>query len=229
MTYYALILDSNGNGIGSATYVEEPTTYPLNQAACTQAQAQNPSLWQVVNGVLVQSLSATQDAQITTIKQGFVTATATIPFTINSVNYVMDAATSKQAADMAMVVAANNAISHPVAWTAGATVAQYAVQEVNGVFLFCLIGGTTGTTAPTPPTTFGATVTDNTVTWELYGRDLELVGGAYMTFTPQEILAIFLQVEVYIHLCKNQLQALLAQIMAATTVSAVEAIVWSNP
>lgn len=234
MNTFTLRFNAAGDGIGGKTYADAvPDPLPADEILCTQAQSQNPSGWQVDTSVtpptLVQSLSATQAAQVAAIKQGFVTATATIPFTINGVSYVMDAATSKQASDMAMVVAANNAINHPVAWTAGATVGQYAVQEVNGVFLFCMVGGTTGTTAPVPPTTFGATVTDNTVTWALYGRDLEMSDGTYTTFTPQEIVTIFQQVEVWIHLCKNQLQTLIAQIMAATTISDVEAVVWSNP
>ena len=76
MTYYALILDSNGDGIGAHSYVEEPATYPSNEAPCTAAQAQTPSLWQLVNGALVQSLSATQTAQIALLRGGYANANA---------------------------------------------------------------------------------------------------------------------------------------------------------
>ncbi|OOH80800.1 hypothetical protein [Leptospirillum ferriphilum] len=62
--FYALQIDSNGNGIGSHTYVEEPSTYPSNEVPCTQAQAQNPTLYQVVGGQIVESLTAAQSAQI---------------------------------------------------------------------------------------------------------------------------------------------------------------------
>ena len=62
--FYALQIDSNGNGIGSHAYVEEPTSYPSNEVPCTQAQAQNPSLYQVVGGQIVESLTAAQSAQI---------------------------------------------------------------------------------------------------------------------------------------------------------------------
>ena len=226
MTYYALILDSNGNGIGAHSYVEEPASYPSNEIACTQAQAQTPAAWQVVNGSLVQSLTYAQATQSALIKQGFNNAVAAIPFTINGVNYTLDAAQTKQAADMAIVVAANNAVNHPVLWAASTPVAQYAIQLVGSSYLFCTVAGTTGTTAPTPPTTFGTPVTDGTVTWELYGRTLELSDGSHATFTVQELVSIFQQVEVYIHYQKNQKLSLLAQIAAATTVSAVQAIVW---
>ena len=224
--YYALIVDSNGVGIGQHTYVEEPASYPSNEIACTQAQAQTPAAWQVVSGSLVQSLTYAQATQSALIKQGFANAVAAIPFTVNGTNYTLDTAQSKQPADMAIVVAANNALNHPVAWVASTPVAQYAIQLVGSSYLFCAVAGTTGTAAPTPPTTFGAPVTDGTVTWELYGRTLEMSDGTHATFTVQELISIFQQVEVYIHYQKNQKLSLLAQIAAATTVSAVQAIVW---
>ena len=172
------------------------------------------------------TLAQAQSAQSALIKQGFANAVAAIPFTINGISYTLDAAQSKQPADMAIVVAANQAVNHPIPWVASTPVAQYAIQLVGSSYLFCTVAGTTGTTAPTPPTAFGTPVTDGTVTWELYGRTLELLGGSHATFTVQELVSIFQQVEVYIHYQKNQKLSLLAQIQAATTVSAVQAIVW---
>ena len=222
---YAMNFDENGNGDSGFEY-PDGTTLPTGQVACTFEQYQNPSQWTLVNGSLVQSLTYAKAAQSALIKQGFANAVAAIPFTINGVNYTLDAAQSKQAADMAIVVAANNAVNHPVLWAASTPVAQYAIQLVGSSYLFCTVAGTTGTTAPTPPTTFGTTVTDGTVTWELYGRTLEMSDGTHATFTVQELISIFQQVEVYIHYQKNQKLSLLAQIAAATTVSAVQAIVW---
>ena len=225
--FYALQYDTTtGIGYGSHAYVEEPASYPAGEIACTQAQAAVPSAWTLVSGSLVQSLAYAQSTQSALIKQGFSNAVADIPFTINGTNYILDTAQSKQAADMAIVVAANNALNHPVSWVASTSVAQYAVQLVGSSYLFCTVAGTTGTTAPTAPTTFGTPITDGGVTWELYGRTLELSDGSHATFTVQELVSIFQQVEVYIHYQKNQKLSLLAQIAAATTVSAVQAIVW---
>ena len=184
----------------------------------------------VADGALViptgPTLAQAQAVQSALIKQSFANAVAAIPFAVNGVSYTLDTAQPKQAADMAIVVAANNAVNHPVLWAASTPVAQYAVQLVGSSYLFCTVAGTTGTAAPTPPTTFGTTVTDGTVTWELYGRTLEMSDGSHATFTVQELISIFQQVEVYIHYQKNQKLSLLAQIAAATTVSAVQAIVW---
>ena len=232
MTTYAFQFDTTTGAIlGPHVYGDSNVTLPANEIACTEAQAKGAaSLWQVDLSTspytLVASLSGAQAAQIAGIKAGFVSATAAIPFTINGISYTLDAAQPKQAADMAIVVAANNALNHPVAWAASTPVAQYAIQLVGSSYLFCTVAGTTGTTAPTPPTTFGTPVTDGGVTWELYGRTLEMSDGTHATFTVQELISIFQQVEVYIHYQKNQKLSLLAQIAAATTVSAVQAIVW---
>ena len=78
MTFYTIILDSSGVGAGSHAYVEEPTAYPANEAPCTAAQAQTPSLWQLVNGALVQSLSATQTAQVALLRGGYANANAAV-------------------------------------------------------------------------------------------------------------------------------------------------------
>ena len=225
--YYAIKYDTTtGACYGSHAYSEEPSSYPSNEIACTFEQYQTPAAWTVVNGSLVQSLTYAKAAQSALIKQGFANAVAAIPFTINGISYTLDAAQSKQAADMAIVVAANQAVNHPIPWVASTPVAQYAIQLVGSSYLFCTVAGTTGTTAPTPPTTFGTPITDGGVTWELYGRTLEMSDGSHATFTVQELVSIFQQVEVYIHYQKNQKLNLLAQIAAATTVSAVQAIVW---
>ena len=226
MSTYAIQFDSNGVGCKPHSYGDDNATLLPGEYAVTQAQMQNAGQWCLVNGTIVQSLDYAKATQSALIKQGFANAVAAIPFTVNGTTYTLDTAQSKQAADMAIVVAANNALNHPVAWAASTSVAQYAIQLVGSSYLFCTVAGTTGTTAPTPPTAFGTPVTDGTVTWELYGRTLELLGGSHATFTVQELISIFQQVEVYIHYQKNQKLSLLAQIAAATTVSAVQAIVW---
>ena len=223
---YGIQFDSNGNPVSGWEAPDSTYPVPSDVTLCTEAQNADYMAWTLVNGFLVQSLSYAKAAQSALIKQGFNNAVAAIPFTINGVSYTLDTAQTKQAADMAIVVAANNAMNHPVLWAASTPVAQYAVQLVGSSYLFCAVAGTTGTAAPTPPTTFGTPVTDGTVTWELYGRTLEMSDGSHATFTVQELVSIFQQVEVYIHYQKNQKLSLLAQIAAATTVSAVQAIVW---
>ena len=228
---YGIQFDSSGNAVSGWEAPDSTYPVPSDVTLCTEAQNADYLAWTLVSGALVQSLPYAQAAQSALIKQGFANAVAAIPFTVNGTNYTLDTAQSKQPADMAIVVAANNALNHPVAWVASTPVAQYAVQLVSSSYLFCTVAGTTGTEAPTPPTTFGTPVTDGTVTWELYGRTLEMSDGSHATFTVQELVSIFQQVEVYIHYQKNKKLSLLDSIAAVTSsttdpIATVQAIVW---
>ena len=230
MMIYGIQFDSSGNPVSGWEAPDSTYPVPSDVTLCTEAQNADYLAWTLVSGSLVQSLPYAQATQSALIKQGFANAVAAIPFTVNGISYTLDAAQSKQAADMAIVVAANNAMNHPVLWAASTPVAQYAVQLVGSSYLFCTVAGETGTTAPTPPTTFGTPVTDGTVTWELYGRTLELLGGSHATFTVQELVSIFQQVEVYIHYQKNKKLSLLDSIAAVTSstpnpIATVQAIV----
>ena len=231
MMIYGIQFDSSGNPVSGWEAPDSTYPVPSNVTLCTQAQWADYQGWTLVSGSLVQSLDYAKATQSALIKQGFNNAVAAIPFTINGVSYTLDTAQTKQAADMAIVVAANNAMNHPVLWAASTPVAQYAVQLVGSSYLFCAVAGTTGTTAPTPPTTFGTPITDGAVTWELYGRTLEMSDGTHATFTVQELISIFQQVEVYIHYQKNKKLSLLDSIAAVTSsttdpIATVQAIVW---
>ena len=228
---YGIQFDSSGNPVSGWEAPDSTYPVPSDVTLCTESQNADYMAWTLVNGSLVQSLTYAKAAQSALIKQGFANAVAAIPFTINGTSYVLDTAQTKQAADTAIVVAANNAMNHPVLWAASTPVAQYAVQLVGSSYLFCTVAGTTGTTAPTPPTTFGTPVTDGGVTWELYGRTLEMSDGTHATFTVQELISIFQQVELYIHYQKNQKLSLLDSIAAVTSsttdpIATVQAIVW---
>ena len=77
MTTYAIIYDTTtGIGYGSHAYGDSDPVLPSNEIACTQAQAQTPAAWTVVNGSLVQSLTYAKAVQSSLIKQGFANANA---------------------------------------------------------------------------------------------------------------------------------------------------------
>ena len=69
--YYALMIDSNGNGIGSHSYQEDPASYPSNEVPCSQAQAQSPIAYQVVNGQIVENLTYAKTSQIALLQSAF--------------------------------------------------------------------------------------------------------------------------------------------------------------
>ena len=69
--FYALVIDSNGDGVGSHAYYEQPSSYPSNEVACTQSQAQSPMAYQIVNGQIVESLAYAKTSQIILLQSAF--------------------------------------------------------------------------------------------------------------------------------------------------------------
>ena len=69
--FYALMIDSSGNGYGSHAYAEQPSSLPSGEIVCSQAQAQTPMAYQVVNGQIVESLSYAKTIQIALLQSAF--------------------------------------------------------------------------------------------------------------------------------------------------------------
>ena len=197
--------------------------------------ANQAGTWYVVNGALTQTnpyaptaaqlLAQAQAAQKALVTQGYNTATDYVPVTINGTAYQVDNTAGKQALNLSLAITANAAVQSS-AWAADTEYTAGAYRNVGGVILFCSTPGKSGTSAPTPPTTFGTPVTDGTVEWELMGRKVYLQDGSFVLMTPQQILSAFQQGELYLHQMSDKLVSLMEQIDAATTVAEVQAIVW---
>ena len=202
-------------------------------AVTAEEWANQAGTWYVVNGALTQTnpyaptaaelLAQAQAAEKVVVTQGYNKATDYVPVTINGTAYSVDNAAGKQALNLSLAITANALMQAP-AWAASTGYTAGAYCNVGGVILFCSASGKSGTSAPTPPTTFGTPVTDGTAEWELLGRKVYLQGGSFVLMTPQQILSAFQQGELYLHQMSNQLESLLEQIAAAQTVSAVQAI-----
>ena len=225
--------NSSGAVIGYYDSVDSPPPSGADVIKITNSQwlaaISSPYPVAVVNGVLViptgPTLAQAQTAQKALITQSYNTATDYVPVTINGTAYQVDNTAGKQALNLSLAITANAMMQAP-AWAASTEYAAGAYCTVGGVILFCSASGKSGTASPTPPTTFGVPVTDGTAEWELLGRKVYLQGGSFVYMTPQQIMSAFQQGELYLHQMSNQLESLLAQIEAATTVSAVQAIVW---
>ena len=166
-----------------------------------------------------------QAAQIGIITQGYNATTDYVPVTVGGTAYQVDNTSGKQALNLSLAITANTMLAAS-AWAASTDYAAGAYCSVGGIILFCSTAGKSGTSAPTPPTTFGTPVTDGTAAWELLGRKVYLQGGSFVYMTPQQILSAFQQGELYLHQMSDQLVNLTAQINAATTVSSVQAVIW---
>ena len=180
----------------------------------------------VSSGVLVgysstQILQQAQSAQIALVTQGYNAATDYVPVTINGTTYQVDNTAGKQALNLSLTITANAMMQSP-AWAADTDYSAGSYCSVGGVILFCSTAGKSGTSAPTPPTTFGTPVTDGTAAWELLGRKVYLQGGSFVYMTPQQLMSAFQQGEIYLHQMSDKLELLKAEINAATTVTEVQ-------
>ena len=223
-TYY---LTPNATGTAfMGTGYSDGSFIPEGAIPCTQEQAQNWQQYVPSNGNIVSAPSAVllaqaQTAQKALITQSYNTATDYVPVTINGTTYQVDNTAGKQALNLSLTITANAMMQSP-AWSASTEYSAGAYCSVNGVILFCSTAGKSGTSAPTPPTSFGTSVTDGTAAWELLGRKVYLQGGSFVYMTPQQIMSASQQGELYLHQMSNQLESLKAEINAATTVSAVQ-------
>ena len=223
-TYY-LTPNAAGTAFTGTGYTPD-STIPAGAIPCTQAQAQNWQAYVPSNGEIVSApdsvlLQQAQSAQIGIVTQGYNAATDYVPVTINGTTYQVDNTPGKQALNLSLAITANAMLQSP-AWAASTEYSAGAYCSVSGVILFCSTTGKSGTSAPTPPTTFGTPVTDGTAVWELLGRKVHLQGGSFVYMTPQRIMSAFQQGELYLHQMSDKLELLKAEINAATTVTEVQ-------
>ena len=222
---YFLTPNAAGTAFTGTGYTPDGTI-PKGAIPCTQEQAQNFQAYVPSNGAIVSAPSAVllaqaQTAQKALITQGYNTATDYAPVTISGTTYSVDNTAGKQALNLSLAITANAMMQSP-AWTASTEYAAGAYRSVGGVILFCSTAGKSGTSAPTPPTAFGAPITDGTAAWELLGHKVYLQGGSFVYMTPQQVMSAFQQGELYLHQMSDQLELLKSEIMAATTVTAVQ-------
>ena len=234
MPTYAIQFDSNGIGCKPHSYGDDNATLLPGEYAVTQAQMQNANQWSLVNGVIVQNLSAIQAAQISTltasaekaIQAGFVSSAngTALTYTLS----FNDQRRALMAGQVAM-----SAMARAGTWAASMVVpANYIILQDSNYYV-ARVGGTTSSVAPTGwPTECAIDFTDNTVTWALFGLQLNTVqNGATVKvwLTAQQIEQVFIDGTNWVNACDEQLALLVSQVNAATSASAVQAITWSNP
>ena len=173
--FYALVIDSNGNGVGAHAYYEQPSSYPSNEVACTQSQAQSPMAYQIVNGQIVESLAYAKTSQIILLQSAFQQA---------------------EQAPVSLTLASSITTSFgmsPHDWTK--IVGLYSKYVAKGV------------TVPS-------------------GYQIPDVNGVLQIVTVTDIENLFDAGETQMTGAIAKLSSLVGQVEAATTVSAVQAIVW---
>lgn len=125
----------------------------------------------------------------------------------------------------ASMSAAGQGMAKPATWSAGLTLKQYDVILDGGVYYICITAGTTGSTKPTWPTAFQVDVTDGTATVALAGWLISTANGSEW-HTPAQVIQVWRDYLAWVNTCRSKYRTLKDQVKAATTVSAVQAIVW---
>ncbi len=115
-------------------------------------------------------------------------------------------------------------------WAASADWALNDEIVVDGQYYLCTTPGTSGTTAPTWPTTVGTAVTDGTAAWEIWTTAFKATNAAgvvsYPAHTVAQIIALGRAGKLAYSTLDGKYGTLVAEIAAATTVAAVQAITW---
>ena len=165
---YALIIDNNGNGISSHFNPPFPRS---NEVPCTEAQAQNPTAYQVVNGQIVESLTAAKSSQIALLRTACQSA-ITGGFTSSALG---------------------STYSYPSGPTSQSNI-NSAAGNPSGGSLWCESGGV----------------------WALKAH------------TQSQAQGVLASLMAWVNSCQGQLSTLTGEVNAATTVSAVQLITWTN-
>lgn len=121
--------------------------------------------------------------------------------------------------------AAQAALANPKAWASDAAVPVYEVVLAGGAYYLAMAAGTTGAAAPSWPTAFQQVATDGTVQWALAGWQLMTQSGRQW-HSPPQVAAAWQAVLEFIAAAHSKETALLAEVAAAATVAAVQAVVW---
>ena len=171
------------------------------------------------------TLTTIQTAQLAIVSAACEAAiTAGFNTTIGGTAYTITLAAQDQSNANFNAATAQAALAS-TAWAASTTYAANAMVSVGGEILVTFAGGESGTTAPTAPTSFQTAVTDNTITWYRLGFWVNALPNNIMV-DPATMITIFGQGVIWINACRSKYQAYRTEILATTTATAAQAIVW---
>ena len=201
------------------------------------ATAGAPMAWTVQNGFLAaptpaSMLAATQKSQLAVlgvscmqaIYGGFTTTVngASAQVTLREGNTNHDQTNALMAS-----VAAQGAIQQSTTWSPSASADPRTVKtDGKGGYYITFNGGTTGTVQPVWLTAFSTPVQDGSVVWYRMGFRISTTTGAIIV-DPPDAVALFGQGVEFINNMRAQYESLKAQILAASTVAEVQAVIWS--
>ena len=176
--------------------------------------------------VVAYQLQAAQAAQIAMLSAACQAAiTAGFSCTALGAANTYTLSTNDQINLAAAQVAAVYAMANAKSWAARAAVPLNEVVLAGSAYYLATAAGTTGTAQPAWPPAFQTEVADGTAQWALAGWLLGTAAGTEW-HTPAQVIAVWQAYLAFVSGCRAQYATLAAQVAAATTVAAVQAVVW---
>lgn len=224
------------NWYDSSYYTPPAGSSVLQVTATEYSTVQSQPGYTVVNGVLTPPSAATlltlakatqtqylRSSCDTAIQNGF-------PAVINGTTYTVtlrQGGTNHDQTNAIMAsIMAQGAIQTAKVWAPLKTVTPLHVITDGTDYWVTFAGGTTGTTQPAMPTAFSVGVMDGTVEWFKVGFRISTNQGIIIV-DPVTAVSLFGQGVVFVNNMRAQYDQLKIQVEAATTVAAVQAIIWS--
>jgi hypothetical protein len=201
--------------------------------------------WTVVNGVLtppatpseaqlLATAQADQAASVTTACYATITGGFTSQALGSTYSYPSNNTTNHpdQSNLNASVTRALMMIRKAGEWVADTQVSAGAlVEDAAGDIYQCVVAGPTGATVPTWPTEAGQIVNDGGAQWQLWSTPFWCANAAgewaWMQHTAQQIMQVGEDATTFVLAQQSQNASLQAQILAAESPAAVQAIVWT--
>ncbi len=196
------------------TYTNMPPAENLIQITQAQWKARLSGYWAVSNGTLIEvnytlPLSVQAGAALSKLSSS---ATGTIengvPVSVGGQSYTISSDKTSQLNLLANATVTLGAMMTAVNWSAGASVAPLTVVKVGTNYLITNTGGTTGTNAPAVPSTYGVGVSDNTVTWKLFGVLVAIEPHGTIWMSPDEFFSAYGQFNNYLTAVRQQYHTL---------------------
>jgi len=234
----------NAQGAITAYYdsVDSPVPAGVNAIDITEAQWQtciSTQGYTVENGVLVapvppneaELLAAAQAAQSAVLSAACAAAiVAGFQSSALGTPYTYPAKTTDQQNLSASIIAALLANGSAMPWMADTVLEAGQIVATGGQLYTCVVSGPTGSAAPAWPTAAGRIVNDGGAQWELWTTPFwceDAAGNwAFVNHTSPQIQKVGVDAKQAILASMATNVYLATQVAEATTVAAVQAIVW---
>jgi len=149
-----------------------------------------------------------------------------LPVTTLDNSKVMLANTPQDQTNSLLAISTSQQVLQSPKHKANTNYKKFDTVNLNGVIMLCLKAGKSGKTKPTPPIEFQTRVNDGSVKWVLFGQLLGLHPTGIQFFTPQDVLFLAGQSNLYITGLRQKYAKLKEELSKVKTKDNIEEIKW---